>query len=135
MLTSASLQNKRTITVIIATIINVTLNIILIPQYSIKACAIVSLVTNIFVAILFRIFLQKNNSISSKIFLPEQFMVILCLWLAVYSISIYLENNMDALLISTLVIIIILFYYLFSSADRKKLKNIIYNYFKMDNFF
>lgn len=60
MLTTSQRQKYRTIIVVIATLINLTLNVIFIPTYGINGAALVSLVTNIFVAGTFYIFTRSQ---------------------------------------------------------------------------
>lgn len=50
MLTSSNNQGARTIIVFSATIVNLALNLIFIPQYGVLGAALISLITNIFVA-------------------------------------------------------------------------------------
>lgn len=72
MLTTSNRQKSRMIIVLVATIINLVMNLILIPIYGIKGAAVTSLVTNLFVAILFFI-VTREISISwlFRIFNPQ----------------------------------------------------------------
>ncbi|MCX7610562.1 MAG: flippase [Ignavibacterium sp.] len=60
MLTTCDRQKIRLTTVMIATLLNITLNSYLIPKYGVDGAAIVSLIVNSFVGLIYVWFLRKN---------------------------------------------------------------------------
>lgn len=118
MLTTSGKQHIRLITVVIATILNVILNLIIIPKYGVQGAAFVSLITNSFVGI---IYIGFNLDIFKKWFINKKNLLLL--------VTLFLE--IPILFLGTFIMkllglfIIILFFigsvYIYLSNDEKKM--------------
>ena len=91
MLTTSQRQKTRMYIVIVATILNIALNIILIPIYSVQGAAFVSLITNLFVAVLFLVFTKSFLNKWGRTILRPQ----LILNVIVIVISFYFLKSFD----------------------------------------
>lgn len=86
MLTTSQRQKYRTIVVIIATILNLLLNIIIIPSYGINGAAIVALLTNVLVAISFYLLMKSQLKNWGKDYINFTFFLIVSSTLASFII-------------------------------------------------
>ncbi len=118
MLTTSGKQHIRLITVVIATLLNVILNLIMIPKLGVQGAAIVSLITNSFVGISYIVF---NIDIFKKWFINKQNLLLLVTLLI--EIPIILLGTFVMKLLGSLIIVLffIVSIYVYLSHDEKKM--------------
>ncbi|KAF0152676.1 MAG: polysaccharide biosynthesis protein [Ignavibacteria bacterium] len=128
MLTTSGRQYVRLFTVVIATLINLILNIILIPKLGAEGAAIVSLITNLFVGVVFVAF---NIDILKAWFANKQSLFLLLVVLVEIPLLIFAAISMK---IAGLIIIAIFFgisvYVYLTEYERKFLFSEVKNIFK-----
>ncbi|MBU0559648.1 MAG: flippase [Bacteroidetes bacterium] len=132
MLTVNNKQYIRTIIVIIAASFNVLFNILLIPIYGMKACIIISLVTNLIAGFLYLIFTRKlviSWMFDAKLLVPT-LIVLSYLYLSNFLLSLPTAVQIASFLLFYSIPVLILN---FSSEEKKMLFDINGNYFGKRN--
>lgn len=125
MLTTSARQYIRLYTVVIATILNLVLNLFLIPIAGIKGAAIVSLITNIFVGLTYIVF---NKEVLKAWFINKESRFFILVIILQVPIVIFSYNVMEIL-----GLFVIVFFFVFttkiylSSNEKKRLLNEITN--------
>jgi O-antigen/teichoic acid export membrane protein len=119
LLTTSYRQNIRLFTVIAATIINITLNIFMIPGYGAFGAAIVSLITNIFVGI---VYYAVNVDLISSYFFNVRIALFLLLSLII-SYLFWLIRDLTVFFGAPVLglLFVLISYFLFFTSDEKKL--------------
>lgn len=117
MLTTSNRQNIRMLTVIMATILNFVLNYFVIPKYGTNGAAVVSLITNAFVAI---IYCSASWSLFKNWIINLKTLYIL-LVMIVIEIVLKLNNEISVFIASPILLLVffIVGYFYFTKDERK----------------
>jgi len=117
MLTTSNKQKIRMYVVIIASILNLTLNSFLIPEYGVNGAAVVSLITNLFVGIIY-IYMNRKFFIISMV--NSKMILLILISLTTASVLWKLNSEIIFYLSPILVIIymVLIYLYFLSEDDR-----------------
>jgi O-antigen/teichoic acid export membrane protein len=121
LLTTSGQQSKRLVIIIFATIINLTLNIIVIPSYGVNGAALVSLFTNIFVGLAY---LVASAKFSLEWFNDHRLWFLVVSLSIITSIVIY-EKLYDNIVYGVIVFIICLISGFSIGSSKKERRSIL----------
>lgn len=124
MLTTSNRQKIRLVTVIIATVLNVSLNAYIIPRYDFNGAAVVSLIVNLFVGFTYFWFAKKG--FIYWIFDYKNLVILLFSIIVVFALQNYLSVNflLKILLFVSIYSVLIAIFYL-TKAEQELLKSLI----------
>lgn len=117
MITTSNHQSIRLYTVIAATLLNFTLNLFAIPQYGAYGAAIVSLITNSFVALIY--FGASWSLFKDWIFDWKTILLLLLLPLTVFFLKHFVKNSIWEALPILVFLMVAAGYFYFSQQERK----------------